>query len=237
MATDAAGAEAASAVPPAPEALTRVGVWDRPTRVGHWLFPVLIATSWISSHVDDVRWHIRSGLAMLALVVFRLAWGILGGTTARFSRFVKGPGSIGRYVRAGMFDRHHRSVGHNPLGGWSVIALLATLATMVGSGLIAVDVEDDRSGPLARFVSFDQGRSAAYVHHLAFKTLQLLVVIHLVAVALYWIGKGENLVFPMITGRKRVAHGSMALVPGTKSALIKSLLLSGAAVALVLHFA
>lgn len=237
METDHGEVRPTLVVMPSAVRLPQIGVWDRPTRFGHWLFPVLIATSWISSQFDDFRWHVRSGLAVLALVVFRISWGFLGGTTARFSQFLKGPVSIRRYVRSDMFDRHYRSIGHNPLGGWSVIALLATLAAMTGSGLIAVDVDDINSGPLASLVSFDQGRSAAYVHHLAFKTLEVLVVLHLVAVALYWIGKRENLVFPMITGRKRVASGPVPLVPGTRSALVVSLLLSVAAVALVLHFA
>ena len=132
-------------------------LWDVPVRAFHWLLIALIAFSWWSGENHEMEWHRTSGYAILALVVFRLFWGLAGGRTARFARFVRGPRAVIAYVRGGA----GAAPGHNPLGGWSVVAMLATVAAMVTAGLFAVDVDGLESGPLADYVTFDQGRMAA----------------------------------------------------------------------------
>ena len=116
-------------------------------------------------------WHRWAGFAVLGLLVFRLSWGVLGGSTARFSHFVKGPGAAFAYLK-GLFGRKAGpAAGHNPLGGWSVVALILTLIAVVVFGLFAEDVDGIESGPLARFVDFDTGRMASKLHHLSFDVL------------------------------------------------------------------
>jgi cytochrome b len=101
----------------------RVRVWDIPTRVVHWTMVLLFAFSWWSAEEGNLEWHRWSGYALTALVVFRLFWGFFGGSTARFSHFVRGPGAVVGYLRG----RWDGPPGHNPVGGWSVVLMLALM--------------------------------------------------------------------------------------------------------------
>lgn len=185
-----------------------IAVWDVPTRLFHWLIVVLFAFSWYSAENGLMDWHRRSGLALLALVAFRLIWGIVGGSTARFAHFVRGPGAILRHLRGAP-----AGIGHSPLGGLSVLALLALLVIQIGAGLFAVDVDGLESGPLSDSVSFEAGRQAARVHHLCFNALLALVALHVGAISFYRL-RGRDLVTPMVTGRDRQADArATALVP------------------------
>lgn len=209
---------------------TPAPVWDRATRLVHWAFPLLIPFAWWTAQADRLDWHRWAGYAVLGLLVFRLCWGVLGGSTARFAQFVKGPGGALAYVR-GLFSKQAQPVvGHNPLGGWSVLALLLTLFAIVGFGLFAVDTDGIESGPFARFVSFDQGRMAARLHHQAFDLLLWLVGLHLAAILFYALVKRENLVGPMLTGRRRLPPGSEQLKGASGWRLLLSLALALAAV-------
>lgn len=173
-------------------------VWDLPTRLFHWLIVLLIGFSWWSAETGHMDWHYRSGLAALVMLLFRLLWGMVGGSTARFSNFLRSPASVIAYLRRPKESIH--APGHNPLGGYSVIAMLLTLVVQVGTGLLAVDIDGIESGPLSYLVSFDQGRAAAGVHEIAFAALQTLIVLHLLAIAWYRI-RGRRLIMPMLTGR------------------------------------
>ena len=132
---------------------TRVRIWDVPTRVVDWLMVILIAASWWTAEIGNLELHRYSGYSLLALVVFRVYWGFVGSSSARFNHFIKGPSSVFRYVRGPSPE----SLGHNPLGALSVIALLVLLLTQVTLGLFAVDVDGLESGPLSHLVSFEAG--------------------------------------------------------------------------------
>ncbi|WP_404482214.1 cytochrome b/b6 domain-containing protein [Novosphingobium sp. BL-52-GroH] len=190
-----------------PSATARV--WDPTVRLFHWLLVVLIAFSWWSGEQHDMERHRLSGYAILALLVFRVFWGFAGPHTARFSSFVRGPGAVIAYARRLGSRQGHAAHGHNPLGGWSVVAMLVVIAVMVVAGLFSVDVDGLESGPLADYVSFDQGRSAAELHETVFNAILALVALHVVAVGFYLVWKRQNLVRPMITGRRK-AEGSDA---------------------------
>lgn len=180
----------------------KVRVWDLPVRLFHWLLIPLMAFSWWSAEEGRLDWHRLSGYAVLTLIVFRLAWGVIGSDTARFSRFLKGPRGIGAYLGK---KSDEPTLGHNPLGGWSVLAMLLLLAAQVVLGLFAIDVDGIESGPLAVFVSFEQGRIAAEAHHLTFNILLALIALHVLAVIYYALFQRQNLIGPMITGRKALA--------------------------------
>lgn len=177
-----------------------VKVWDLPTRLFHWLIVLLVGFSWYSAETGMMDWHYRSGIAALVLIVFRLIWGVIGGSTARFAHFLRPPGAVIDHLRRPAESTH--KPGHNPLGGYSVIAMLLALLVQVGTGVFAVDVDGIESGPLSYLVSFDQGRVAAEVHHIAFTVIQVLVVLHVLAIIYYRI-RGRHLIGPMITGRDR----------------------------------
>jgi cytochrome b len=180
-------------------------VWDLPTRATHGLLAILIPFSWWSAKSDHLPWHRMSGYVILGLLVFRLIWGFVGSPTARFAQFLKGPAAVARYVRG----QAKEAVGHNPLGGWSVMALLAVTALQVGLGLFAVDEDSVEAGPLSSLVSFDTGRAIAHLHHRLFWVLAGLIALHLAAIAVYAL-RGRNLVGPMVDGRASVeAHADV----------------------------
>jgi len=192
-----------------------VKIWDAAVRLVHWAIVILFGLSWLSIRQGWMEIHLYSGFAMLALVVFRIIWGFVGSDTARFASFVRGPAAIGRYVRGMARRQPSHSLGHNPVGALSVLALLALLAVQTTTGLVSVDTDGINSGPLAHLVSFDTGRTMAWIHGTSFEALKILAGLHVAAVVFYLLYKRENLVAPMVTGRKRVAgSGPRLAAPG-----------------------
>lgn len=186
-----------------------IPVWDLPTRLFHWLLVLLVAGAWLSYKFGDVTmtWHKWNGYAVLTLLLFRLVWGIVGSSTARFCDFVKGPRTVWCYLRDGA---RAPSLGHNPAGGWSVLAMLGVLSVQAFAGLFTTD-DIMVSGPLKFLVSSDTVDLLSSVHRLGYYVLLGLVGLHLAALAFHRLAHGENLVRAMITGHKCADH----VPPGT----------------------
>jgi cytochrome b len=182
----------------------KVRIWDGATRAGHWAIVVLLLVSWWTARNGRMDYHRYSGYALLGVLAFRLYWGVFGSTTARFTHFVRGPRSIWGYLRSKAVNA---APGHNPLGALSVLALLGLLLAQVALGLFSVDVDGIESGPLSRWISFDAGRACARLHHLGFEVLEAFIVLHIAAVAFYWIYRRDNLIRPMITGSRAWSQG------------------------------
>jgi cytochrome b len=192
----------------------RVRVWDVPTRIFHWLLLVLVAASAITGAFDSIlgagalEWHRRSGLAILGLLVFRILWGFVGGTHARFANFLRGPRAVVRYAKdLSSGGELPESAGHNPLGGWSVAAMLCALALQVGTGLFLVQEDYAFVGPLAHLVSRATSDRLNGIHHANLYVIAALGVAHVAAVVFYTVVKRQDLVGAMFTGRKRLAAG------------------------------
>ncbi len=182
----------------------RVRIWDLPTRLSHWLLVVLVGFSWWSGDTHRIEWHKLSGYCILTLMLFRLYWSVAGSTTARFAHFIRGPRAVWAYART-LFKRSAPSaIGHNVMGGWSVIAMIALLLTQTLLGLFAVDVDGIQSGPLSHLVSFDVGRTFAGLHGLLFNVLLGLIGLHVLAIAFYALYKRENLIGAMLSGQKQL---------------------------------
>lgn len=182
----------------------RARVWDAPTRIVHWLLVASVAFSWWSAEAHHLDWHRASGLFVLLLLLFRLIWGFAGSDTARFAKFVRGPAATWRYARTLPGRAAEAAVGHNPLGGWSIVAMLLALIAQVGLGLFAVDEDGLESGPLSDLVSYEAGRQAAHLHHASFDILLVLIGLHVAAILFYALYKRRDLIGPMITGRARL---------------------------------
>jgi len=208
--------------------MSRVRVWDVPTRLVHWLIVLLVAVSWWTGDTGRMDYHRYSGYALLGLVSFRIYWGFVGSSTSRFRQFVRGPRAIWTYLR-GRWDLRP---GHNPLGAFSVVILLALLATQIGLGLFAVDVDGIESGPLSAHVSFATGRVCAQLHHQVFNLLLLLIVVHIVAVLYYVFAKRQNLIAAMFHGRRDYAQE----LPAVKGASIPRLVIGVVIAAAVAWF-
>lgn len=180
-----------------------VRVWDLPTRLFHWVLALSVAGSVISAKIGGAAmvWHFRMGYLVLGLLLFRLAWGVLGGRWSRFSSFLYGPAAVLRYLRGQPREGERFGIGHNPLGALSVFALLALLCAQVSTGLVGDD-EIASVGPLNRFVAPATGLAATAWHKSWGQWLLLvLVALHLLAIAAHaW--RRENLVGPMLHGDK-----------------------------------
>ncbi len=182
-----------------------VRVWDLPTRLFHWGLALCVVGLIITGNVggNAMVWHGRLGYAVLTLLLFRITWGLVGGHWSRFGSFLYGPASIVAYLRGQSRPEHN--VGHNPLGMFSVLALLLILLAQVGSGLFADD-EIAFTGPLAGLVSGDWvGQATSYHKKVGKLILIALVALHLGAIAFYKLVKKQNLAQPMSLGDKPVA--------------------------------
>jgi cytochrome b len=183
-------------------------VWDLPIRLFHWLLAGLIAFSWWSVNYHHTGWHMWSGCAILTLLIFRLLWGFVGSSTARFSSFIRGPASVFEHLKG-----RWNGIGHTPLGALSVIAILLALVVQVGLGLIAEDEDGIYMGPLARLVSTDTSDKARDLHAFWFNVILGLIVLHVAAIISYRL-RGKKLTKPMITGRAELAPGTAPMRPG-----------------------
>jgi cytochrome b len=194
------------AIDKAASRVARLRVWDLPTRVMHWLLVASIAVCWWTGINNELEYHLYSGYVALWIVLMRLYWGVVGSSTARFVNFVRGPKAIFDYART----LHRRDTphthGHNALGAISVLAMLGLVLAVVVLGLFAVDVDGLYSGPLSSYVSFRTGRHIAHLHYKWFNILLWVIGLHLLAVVFYYVHKRHDLVFPMISGRRKGAH-------------------------------
>ena len=185
--------------------MTRVArvVWDLPTRLFHWAVVVLVVTSWLTQHEGWMGWHFRSGYALLTLLIFRVIWGFVGSETARFRQFLRPPW----YALAHLRDLGRREpddqVGHNPAGGWMVIALLGLLAFQIGTGLCSND-QALAYGPFADALGQNRSDRITDWHALGFEAIEIAVALHVAAIAIYALVKRHDLLRPMITGRKHL---------------------------------
>lgn len=201
----------------------RVKVWDIGVRLFHWTLVLLFAVSYLTGE-DESMVHIYAGYGVIALIVFRLVWGFVGTRHARFTDFVRGPGATMDYAKSMLSGKPAYYLGHNPLGGWMVIALLLSLAGTCWSGLEAYAVEGH--GPLALQESFFIQSALAHgdededekegkhdkenggdefweeVHEVLSNLTLLLVVLHIAGVIVTSVIHREKLVKSMIDGYK-----------------------------------
>ena len=180
--------------------MKRITIWDLPTRIFHWTLLVLVSAAIVSAQIggNAMEWHGRFGAGVLGLLAFRLTWGVIGSTYARFLTFVRGPGAIVAYLRG-----QWQGVGHNPLGALSVLAMLLVL---LAQGLTGLFADDDISfkGPYAVLISTDTSAWITGLHKANVWVLGFLIAAHLGAIAYYARVKKDNLIKPMLLGHKEV---------------------------------
>ncbi|MCW5651725.1 MAG: cytochrome b/b6 domain-containing protein [Ramlibacter sp.] len=184
----------------------KVRVWDLPTRLFHWSLAICVIALVITGHIGGaiIDWHARLGYAVMALLLFRIVWGLVGGRWSRFASFIYSPRSVLNYLR-GKPDPDHL-IGHNPLGAGSVFAMLALLAVQIGTGLVSDD-EISFTGPLNRLVSSANGLAATWYHKEVGQWLVVvLACVHVAAVLFYLWKKKDNLIRPMLGGDKLVSR-------------------------------
>ena len=197
--------------------MKKVLVWDLPTRLFHWLLVIAVAGAYLTGESGGnwLVWHERLGLLIVGLIGFRITWGFAGSTYARFATFVRGPAAIKAYL-AGQWQ----GLGHNPLGAWSVLGLLALAAIQLATGLLAYSDDTGFAGPFHALISEHLGDIATRLHHKVFDLLAALVGLHLAAIVYYMQVKKDNLVKTMLSGHKEVREGESARGGGLAALIV-----------------
>jgi cytochrome b len=179
-------------------------VWDLPVRMTHWLLVISVLGSYVTSRFGTklFNWHKYCGYTVLVLVTFRFVWGFVGTRYSRFEQFIRSPAQVVRYLRILRAKAGSTSdIGHNPLGGWSIVAMLAILMAQASTGLFAND-DISSVGPFFGLISNSLSDTLTKYHHLFFNMLEFLIVLHILAIAHYGYVRKVNLLTPMISGRK-----------------------------------
>lgn len=205
--------------------LQKIRIWDLPTRVFHWSLVVLVVALIVSGKIGGnfMDWHGKFGLAVVGLLCFRLVWGVLGSTYARFASFFPTPARLRAYLRG-----EWKEPGHNPLGALSVFALLGLLGLQVATGLASNDDIAFR-GPLFELAGKALSDRLTGIHKLSINVLFALIVLHIAAILFYVHVRKDNLVKPMITGWKQLPQARPASGGGI-TAFVIALTLAAAAV-------
>jgi cytochrome b len=182
-----------------------VKVWDLPVRLFHWSLVLLIVFSFTTGKLGGnwMEWHLRSGYCILALVLFRIVWGLTGSQTARFSDFIHGPKRVLGYARSLLGGKAPFHAGHNPMGGLMIVLMLILLLVQATTGLFADD-EIATRGPLADKVSDAVVSLCSRVHLININVILACVALHVCAALFYLTVKKDNLIKPMFTGIKAI---------------------------------
>ena len=182
-----------------------VPVWDLGVRFFHWALVILVAGAVTTIKLDRLDLHVWCGYGVLSLLIFRILWGFIGGTHARFASFIAGPGKVFAYMK-GMFSRggHESGLGHNPLGALSVLAMLLDLLFQAVSGLFTNDEDFAFEGPLYKWVGNSISNTLTSLHHANEWVIYTLVGLHVLAILFYALFHRENLVKPMLSGYRKI---------------------------------
>ncbi|MBI3199808.1 MAG: cytochrome b/b6 domain-containing protein [Rhodospirillales bacterium] len=216
----------------------KIRVWDLPVRLFHWALVALMVVSYFTARAGGewMKLHFWSGYAIFTLVLFRIAWGFVGSTTARFTDFVKGPSAAIAHLRDLLGRGRPREAGHNPVGGAMVVALLLAVLLQVAAGLFSADTDMGTvNGPLALLVADKWVDRATAFHKFWINVLLWMAALHVLAAFVYLVWKRQNLIGAMVSGRKPVDDVVPPGVPAPKlvfasGRLALSLLLAAAAI-------
>jgi cytochrome b len=211
-------------------------IWDLPIRIFHWLLTVLIGAAWYTVEITgDMDTHMLIGQSILALLLFRILWGFFGTRYAKFGSFVYRPGEILEYAKSILSRKGGEYAGHNPLGSLAVFAMLALVLIQATTGLFTTDIDGFYRGPLNGLVSNATATSISNIHFTNVQILLALIGVHIVAILFYLVVKRDNLITPMITGRKRDDVDSLRAIDGSKLGLAIGLLVAAVAIVLLLR--
>jgi cytochrome b len=178
-----------------------VRVWDLPTRVFHWLVVTLVVVAYVTWKLNWMDWHTRAGYTLLTLVLFRILWGFFGSDTAQFARFLASPRAATQHLKHLFLREPDQQVGHNAAGGWMVMMLLALLLGETLTGVYVLnDVADE--GPLTELTPAPIANAITALHGFFWDALLAGATLHMLAILVYAIAKGHNLLRPMVTGYK-----------------------------------
>jgi cytochrome b len=184
-------------------------VWDLPVRLFHWAIVGLILAAWLSQEFNRMQWHMWIGETILTLLLFRVVWGFIGSDTARFSRFLRSPVAAARHLAHIRRREPDHEIGHNAAGGWMVLVMLGLIGVQAATGLFSND-DGNTEGPLMHLASKDRSDWLSHIHSLNFKFIEIVIALHILAIAAYAVLKRQNLLRPMVTGAKLMPENATA---------------------------
>lgn len=204
--------------------MKHITVWDLPLRIFHWALVILLIAAIVTAKIggNALEWHVTIGLSILGLLIFRVLWGFIGGKHAKFSSFIRGPKTILAYIKG----QGEKPLGHNPVGALSVIGMLLALFVQAITGLFATDAILTE-GPLYSLVDSDSSDYLTSIHTASQYAIYAILALHIAAIVYYRVIKKDNLVLPMLTGRKKVSHVSEHYL-NAEGSLWKALILAAA---------
>jgi cytochrome b len=224
--------------PATPAAGRWVKVWDLPTRLFHWLLVCFVVVGVITGFITPEWWmgvHIWAGYGLVALVAFRLVWGLYGPEYSRIVSFLYPPRSTVEHLRGLVLLRPPHYVGHNPTGALMVFALMGVLIALVTTGLLVLGGEE-KQGPLAAVIGYTVGFAAKHVHRWLVLLLLALIACHIAGVVAESLLTHDNLVRAIITGWKRLPPEAPVPTPRPARpllAVVLLVLLAGGAVGIL----
>ncbi len=200
-------------------------IWDFPTRLFHWLLVMAVISQYITAEVieDAIQWHFYGGYFILGLLIFRVLWGFWGAYYAKFSQFIVSPQSAWLYSKTFAAHENEPSIGHTPLGAYSIIFILTVLFTQAITGLFITD-DIFHNGPYYYAIGEKTRDVMNWLHHQGFNAVWLFIALHIGAMIVYKFAKKQNLVVSMITGYKQ--HDITAATPLTQNHWIKFVIFS-----------
>ncbi|WP_133408578.1 cytochrome b/b6 domain-containing protein [Parashewanella tropica] len=184
------------------KASVEVKVWDIPTRLFHWSLVVLMGLLWWSGENGEMELHQIFAYSLASILIFRVIWGLIGSDSARFGQFIVHPVKTLKYLSQLKRKNAPEYAGHNPVGGYMVIALLLIVSFQLVTGLFTTD-DIFTEGPLYSYVSSEASDVLTWLHKNTFNVILGLVVLHVLAVVIHTL-KGENLVPAMLHGKKKM---------------------------------
>ncbi|MDI9347015.1 MAG: cytochrome b/b6 domain-containing protein [Methylacidiphilales bacterium] len=199
-----------------------VVVWDWSIRLFHWLLVLLVSLLYITGNYLFFPAHMYLGIAVMTLFFFRILIGFFGSQESKFISFIKHPSIVLNYIR-GKYT--HQGLGHNPIGGYSVLSFILIFLIMIISGLFCAVEDDYIYGPLSIFVSSEINDSFHSIHVVFSKILLFAIALHVIAI-FYYLFKKNNLIKPMITGKKSIDTIQQKIEQAPSVRLIFLLLLS-----------
>ncbi len=205
----------------------KIRVWDIAVRVFHWSLVLFFTLSYLSAEISE-DWHVITGYVVLGLVVFRIAWGLVGTHYARFSQFLYPFSRVKRYLQSLMRAEPEHYYGHNPAGGWAVVFMLVMLLLISytgmeieaaeGEGLLAQSSvtlvqpayadDEDEEGDEHEYEN-EAHEFWEEIHELLVNIMLLFVAFHILAVLVSSGLHEENLVRAMISGDKKRVDDSL----------------------------
>lgn len=176
-------------------------VWDLPIRLFHWLLVLGILAAWGTNELGEELYHMWVGYFIIGLLLFRLCWGIWGSRHAQFAHFIRGPKSIYVYMKQMLSGQSTETVGHNPLGSLMVVAMLFVIGLQAATGLFAKG--ELWNGPYSSALGSGITKKIEAIHHANFDYVLVLIGLHILAIFFCLLKKKQNLILPMITGKKK----------------------------------